>query len=67
MFAVYTVGLGGYLMSTVYQFTCECTSLCVCRYCLVREAKKPTFVRLDKSSNEELKTNTKSICEVRCV
>jgi len=38
----------------------------VCIYCLVREAKKPTFVRLDKSSNEELKTNTKSICEVRC-
>lgn len=33
-------------------------------YCLVREAKKPTFVRLDQRSNEELKTQTKQLCEV---
>jgi ATP-dependent DNA helicase 2 subunit 1 len=33
-------------------------------YCLVREAKKPSFVRLDQRSNEELKTRTKQLCEV---
>ncbi|CAI8018050.1 X-ray repair cross-complementing protein 5 [Geodia barretti] len=32
-------------------------------YCLVREAKKPSFVRLDQRSNEELKTQTRHICE----
>ena len=39
--------------------------LSVCRYCLVRETKKPSFVRLDQRTNEELKTQTKMLCEVR--
>lgn len=33
-------------------------------YCLIREAKKPSFVRLDMRNNEELKTHTKFLCEV---
>ena len=33
-------------------------------YCMVREAKKPSFVRLDRRSNEELKTQTKYLCDV---
>ena len=33
-------------------------------YCIVREAKKPSFVRLDRRSNEELKTQTKYLCDV---
>ena len=41
-----------------------CTCVMFSSYSLVREAKKPSFVRLDKSSNEELKTVSKSICEV---
>ena len=46
-------------------FMCSHTTLftCVFRYCLVREAKKPSFVRLDQNF-EELKTSTKFICEV---
>ena len=32
-------------------------------YCMVREARKPSFVRLDKRTNEELKTQTKYLCE----
>ena len=31
---------------------------------MVREAKKPSFVRLDKRTNEELKTQTKYLCDV---
>ena len=31
---------------------------------MVREARKPSFVRLDKRTNEELKTQTKYLCEV---
>ena len=30
----------------------------------MREAKKPSFVRLERKSNEELKTLTKYLCEV---
>ena len=37
--------------------------LCV-RYNLVREAKKPSHVKLDQKTNEELKTQTKLICDV---
>ena len=36
----------------------------MCSYCMVREAKKPSFVRLDRRSNEELKTQTKYLCDV---
>ena len=36
-------------------------------YCLVREAKKPNFIRLDKKTNKELTTQTKMLCEVRCI
>lgn len=36
-------------------------------YCLVREAKKPNFIRLDKKTNKELTTQTKMLCEVRCL
>ena len=34
-------------------------------YSMVRETKKPSFIRLDKRTNEELKTQTKMLCEVR--
>lgn len=37
------------------------------RYCMVRETKKPSFIRLDKRTNEELKTHTKMLCEVHSV
>ena len=42
----------------------SCVFPAVFSYCLVREAKKPSFVRLDQRSNEELKTRTKQLCEV---
>ena len=32
---------------------------------MVRETKKPSFIRLDQRTNEELKTQTKMLCEVR--
>ena len=32
-------------------------------YTLVRETKKPSFVRLDRKTNEEIKTQTKYLCE----
>ena len=32
---------------------------------MIRETKKPSFIRLDKRTNEELKTQTKMLCEVR--
>ena len=39
-------------------------SSAVTRYTLVRETKKPSFVRLDRKTNEEVKTQTKYLCEV---
>ena len=33
----------------------------------MREAKKPSFVRLDQRSNEELKTQTRHLCEVNII
>ena len=33
-------------------------------YALVREAKKPSFTRLDKRTNEEVNTQTKMLCDV---
>ena len=30
----------------------------------MRETKKPSFVRLDRKTNEEVKTQTKYLCEV---
>ena len=47
----------------MFAFTVLCFHP-VFSYCLVREAKKPSFVRLDQRSNEELKTRTKQLCEV---
>ena len=38
---------------------------CPLSYTLVRETKKPSFVRLDRRTNEEVKTQTKYLCEVR--
>ena len=37
----------------------------LCRYTIIREATKPSFVRLDKRTNEELTTRTKHLCDVR--
>lgn len=34
------------------------------RYCPVREAKKPSFAQLDQRTNDELRTQTKYLCEV---
>jgi hypothetical protein len=33
-------------------------------YCMVRETKKPSFVSLYKKTNEEVKTQTKLLCQV---
>ena len=35
-----------------------------CSFALVKEAKKPSFTRLDKRTNEEVNTQTKMLCDV---
>lgn len=65
----YTFCLGQYVvvghaasLSGKYTVVLHCEK--IIRFCLVREAKKPSFVRLDQRNNEEVKTHTKMLCEV---